>query len=346
MDDEELFVDYKDFDISKIKFENIEERTASHSSNKYKVIPIQYNYGPSEDLHLTSNLYLQLPPCKLKYIRKYNSEQQTDRKFVANLYFNISEESSNCIENINTIYKKCCNFLYKDRHEVGISYFNAEIPEPIFKNPIQYERNKLTADILQYKKPWMIIKVIPDGNEQSQFLYQDMNDIDLTTGLPNLKEIKWSCLMGSSLTVIPLIKFESINVNHKIVIRCVLTSAIVLDYTDKNIKKYRQMSTAANIYKYNPKIATKITSTISKVYKNYEDSVPDPVAYSSVSEQSQQYIHPNVPQQSQQSSKFVNYMSSRMNTYPNEPQLTTFDDFISNKMDIPISERKFMLKLN
>lgn len=324
MDEDTVFVDYKDFDGSRLKLGNVEQRRISYNGEKYMIAPIYYDYGTSED-HLTSNLYLQLPPCKLKGIRNFNDNIENN-KFISTLFFNISDESTKCIETIKIIYEMCCDFVYKHRVQFGLYDFDAENPRSTFKSPIIYERDRLTGEIIQYKNPMMNIKVIPDGYEESQFLYQDINDIDPISGFPNLKPIKWSYLRNSDIKVIPLVKFESINVNCRATIRCVLTSAIILDYKDKNIRNYRQIPTANIIYNYHPNIANKITTIIPKIYKYHNDNISDSGTSMAISTNNavSEKCQSNIYKCNSSLSDFLGKIPSNIDKY------TSLDDFLGN----------------
>ena len=275
MNEDEVFVSHSDFDISRFKLEQPKART-SKNNTKYHTMPIQYNYG-TDDNPLYTDLYFQLPSCTLMGIKKYNTDI-ANHKFITILSFDLSDETTKCIKKIDLIHKTCCDFLHKNKTSVGFFDFDNERPGLQFGKPVCFVRDKLTGDIIKDKKPWMIVNVIRSEQEyeKSEFLYQDMDDIDPISGYPNLKSINLLYLMESIMKVIPLIKFESINVqNNRAVIRCVLVSAIVLDYKDKNIKKYRQISTSNKIYDSNPIIANKITALIPRIYKSYSDDISE-----------------------------------------------------------------------
>lgn len=266
IDEYNLFVDFDDYDNLDFKMNSIEKRTNYNSSNSYHVIGLSYDYHVGIDRNIINdNLYLQLSECDfLGILKSVDHNDKNKYKYKGTILFNLDDNNKRCINKIKSIYDKCCNFVLDSEVRLGLKYFDKEYIKngSIFRNPIKYMTNRCTGEIIENKKPYMMLKMPDYGINKTKFLYQDMNDIDSITGYPKLKPVEWNYIEKLRLKIIPLVKFESLNIqNGSVSLRCLLHSVIILNFHNPQTN-FRQSITSNRLYKNNQNQAKNVTNKI------------------------------------------------------------------------------------
>ena len=270
------FVDYPDFDASKLLGGSVEEKTIQGKTEKYKQIDLKYNYGTVEKPMIT-DCYFQFPPCKTSGLLIKTDKEQPNKppsysmmiKFAVN-----DEEHKKCLAQIAALHKSCCNILHRNRVACGMFDFEADRPGQTFKSPVYFARDKLTGEIMQGRDPSMFAKLISYKGGRTLFSYPDNEDIDPKTGRPNLKSINWEALEQVDMSIIPLIKFEKIYIGSKASLQCKMVSAIVLSVV-KSGSQSRQLSTVERLLSNQPNLADTISSQVASLRMEVQDKIVD-----------------------------------------------------------------------
>jgi hypothetical protein len=292
------YVDYTEFDPTKLSGGNVDEKTIQGKTEKYKQITLNYNYGTVEKPMVT-DCYFQFAPCRTTgVLTKVDKEKGKTEYSIMNKFSVNNEEHMKCLAQFALVHKACCHILYKNRAPANMMDFEPDRPGQTFKNPIYYPTDKVTREIIQGRDPSMFFKLISYKGGRTLFSYPDITDIDPKTGHPNLKSLKWEELDQVDMTYIPLVKIEKIYIGVKASLQCKLVSAIVLNVV-KMGSQTRQLSTVERLLSNQPNLAEVISSQVASLRMDTQDKflaneIPIPLAPGQVNQQSQ----PSNPQQS------------------------------------------------
>lgn len=220
MDEDDAFIEYIDFNKHQLVFLPEETKIIHDNNGKnlfdYTNVRLQYEYTDE----ICTDLFMHLPVCKSTGIL---TNANTSKSSII-ITFNQTNNSKICIKKINDLYDLCYD-KFSDHEDISRT----------FKSPLQRKRQNVT----------MRLKV----DKFSKFLYPDMTDIDPSTSCPILKLLSWDQLKpNDKLKIIPLVKFECINIDSKVHLQCILESAIIID---NKKDEYRQTVAFNHFYKNN-----------------------------------------------------------------------------------------------
>lgn len=302
------FVDFEDFKVENVVQGSLEERPIPESNSKYRQLPIQYNYGTDIKPEI-DDLYLQLPTTTSTGVRE-DVDAKTQRvKYSCMLRFkNIDETHQKCIEIIGQLHKKCAEFLYSIKGQIGFYDFNPKAPGGMFKNPIYFPRNKTTGDVIPGKDPSFWLKLITYSGGKT--LFTDLNQ----------NPVSWNLLKNVNMKFIPLVKFEKIYIGTKASLQCKLQSAIILEVHQAGTQT-RQIKTIEKILKNQPNLAKTVEKQLAELQMEKQDNLMD---NSNNDEVVNKQDSPQLTEDNSVSSSLNDFlMGNEKQQSPNVPQIPT-----------------------
>lgn len=251
-------VQYKDLNKDKIGSSKGVEKSVPNSKNneKYKELPIVYNYGTVETPRIdTLNVEFSEVSCPQGIIER---DEKDGRKqySIKCVYDPVNDEV--LLSKIDEIYKATALELQKNKQFLGCFHFNAEMAEACgYKNPVYHQRDQTTGEVIPGRKSSQFIKLIKSGSGY-QSLFTD----------PSGNPIEWKYLIGVDLKLIPLVKFEKIYYGGKPSIQCKLQSCIVVSAVKPNTET-TQTDTMAVLNSKNPEIVSQMEEQMRKLMESY-----------------------------------------------------------------------------
>jgi hypothetical protein len=272
---EDRIIDYRDFNPNNVLTKPIVTKDFYYKNNynvRYKELPLQYNYGDGEKM-IVDDIYFQLPPCQTTGIQMVQDLYYPNDppKFLMMLKFKLYDDDHiQCIKQIQSLHKVCCNLINKEKKELKMFDFNPEYPGYMFKSPIYYSRCQLTGNIQEGRNPSMFVKLMTNRNNESLFTYPNINSIDKKTNYPQLEPVEWSLLEDVDMILAPLIKFEKIHIGQKASLQCKLVNALILNVVKRG-SQTRQLSTYSNLILSQPHFPSIITSQLQHLQNINKD---------------------------------------------------------------------------
>ena len=259
-----LIIKHTEFDPEKVGSSKPLEKNVPNSKNneKYKELPLCYNYGTPE-ASIIDSIFVEYPKVRCPGGILVREEKDQRLQYSVKVSFD-PINNSDLLAQLGKLYEACAKELEKNRGFFGCFQFQAAMAETCgFKNPVYYHRDQM-GNIVPGRRPTQFIKLIKSGTGY-QSLFTD------PTGQP----IDWKYLVGTDLEIIPLVIYEKIYYGGKPSLQCKLKSCVVVSASKPNTET-TQISTISQIKEESPDVVAQMQEAMRKLREAFEKkSSPD-----------------------------------------------------------------------
>lgn len=283
---EELTINYIDVDVEhSLTYQSPQQKNVPKSNppQTYHEVPLQYNYGDTENPKVSEFLF-EFPEVYSNggIIEKPAQNGKIESSVMISLPQD-NPETKLLIERLEEIWTGCCAILNNFRGQIGLSRVNfksADAALAAFKQPVYFPVDKVTNERIQGRNPSMFLKCFRRGfgplQEKTNFV-KPMKKTD-AKGHPVFDEngeeevdyesMDWELLKGVEMKFIPLVHIKKIYVGGgKASIQMEMVSAIVT-YLSGRGTMIKNSATIKNLIKANPNLPNTLEEQIAKLTAN------------------------------------------------------------------------------
>jgi len=264
----ETFESVSKLSVANIKVGSPEDKTVQLSptdSIKFKSASLSYNINrdPSNPRYI--DFLLELDKVEVTYFMKKMKEKGGKQVPEWGICLNLERGKPDHMkikEAIESIWLSIAAEVFKNKGPFGMPNFlfkdinnikNLGMVSSGIKNPIKYQTDKVTKEVIPGGSISLWPKILNKRNEKTAFVVPD------PTSKSGSKTLEWDQLKGKRFWCYPVIRFTSIYSGkaNECSVQCHLVSCLIVEINNGSYSNL-QNDRAAEIIKNNPELASKI----------------------------------------------------------------------------------------
>ena len=232
-------ITYNEFDPQKLILSAPQKKSVPNQPNTfYSEVPIQYNYGSSEQ-PILGDLLVEFPELYSNGGIATNEDPGKKKSYSIYTEFPEQEQTlSDLVQRDRLIYASIALQLNQIKGQVGLvnfmvnlpgqTEFNFQMSKMLLRPVIDYPADKMTGAVIPGKASRAWLKPFRRG-------FGARKEETLFTGL-DAQKIPWELLAGVEMRFIPLYHYKKVYVGTKASIQAEIVSAVVTNVIAKNSK--------------------------------------------------------------------------------------------------------------
>lgn len=266
MSDTPKYTEYEQFDSTRMNGTSPVTKQITGKQETYKTLALNYNYGTPEQ-PIIDGCFMEGPPIKSTGILIKENEPKTGKDgqqyikkdYSIKITFDLQNtEQRLFLSKIDQAYRGAAKVLGKYKGAAQLHHFDPNAPDAVMKNPIYYNRDSLTGEIVEGSNPSLYIKL--NNQLKTKSLFAD----------PSGTVISWDVLKDVEMTIVPCIHFESVYIGNKPSLQVKLASAILFNVVKVNSQP-RQMATVKKLQEKYSGLADKVSSQLAQLTMDNQD---------------------------------------------------------------------------